>query len=345
MSGRALALALVAAVVLLGRGSAAAFTDALTVGGNTVTVDSVRAHVAIAPGAVANGSVDDLTVSLGFVEAPRAFTQAFTVTNTTGATETVSLSLAGVPQVESAVFAVSGAAAATLAPGASSAVTLTTSAATAGRGAGTLRLTVAGLPWLYRNYALTVDAAPVAPAALTATARAAGRIALSWPASPTANVAGYDVFRSTDGGPFAKLNASPLPALAYEDAATVDGRTYAYAVRAVSSGSPAFSSLPSPEAQATADATAPPAPTAAYVDSRDAPDEIAGTAEAGATVRAVQTAPAASGPYAAAASAAGTYRVAVAAAARNTAVTYTVTARDAAGNTSAPTTLDAVARR
>lgn len=341
---------LVAAVALAGvgllvRGSAAAFTAAVSVGGNSFTVDSVRAHVSVAPGALATGGVDDLAIALGFVSSPRSFPAAFTVTNVGAAAETLALSLSGVPQVDSAVFAASGTGSVTLAPGASSDVTLTTSPTVAGAGRGTLRLTVGSLPWLYRDYALSVDAAPVAPAALTAAARAAGVVSLSWPASATTNVAGYDVYRSTGGGAFAKLNAAPLAGVAYDDSATVDGGTYAYVVRAVSAGSPAFSSDPSTQAQATADATPPSAPTASYVDNKNAPDQITGSTESGATVVASQTAPSASGPYTATASATGSYLVTVAAASRRTTVTYSVTARDAAGNTSSAVTLTAVANR
>jgi hypothetical protein len=140
-------------------------------------------------------------------------------------------------------------------------VSVTTSPLVAGRGVGTLRLALAGVSWLYRDYSFRLDEAPEAPGAPAATQRPAGRIDLSWTASTTVtNLAGYDLYRSNGSG-FTKLNASPLTATAYSDTATVDGTPYTYQVRAVSSGTPVFDSLDSPSVSATADATAPGQPT------------------------------------------------------------------------------------
>jgi hypothetical protein len=424
--------------------SAAAFTASTTVSANAFGVDHLGNYFSVVPGAdgVAAGDVDTLSVTLGLVASARTFTDVLTVTNVSGTPQTASLALAGVPQVAAASFGASGTATVTLAPGASTSVTITTSATTAGRGAGTLELRLGGSRWLYRTYSLSLDQAPAAPASLTAIARAAGRVALAWGASATTNLTGYDVYRAAGAGALTKL--ATVAGLGYDDTATVDGTAYRYAVRAVSSGVPSFESLATPEAAATADATAPAQPTvtapayanvanaAAFqvtvtlpggslstdtlevrffngassvtttaaatqgagtaivsvdtssvldgpatvrVTSTDAAgnvsgaanrdvtkdtvapaaptrtysdvwtaDQITGTAEAGATIRATQTAPRASGPYTATASGTGAYTVTVAVA-KGVTVGYTLTATDAAGNVGPAATLSFATNR
>lgn len=450
------AIAACAALLVAGgttRMSAAAFTADVVAGGNVLTADRLANHFSVAPGPHAAGDVDTLAVDLGLVASPGTEPAAFTVTNVTGQSRTATLELLGPGQVESATFASSGTASVVLDPGASSSVSLTTSPTVAGHGTGTLRLRLGGTSWLYRDYALVLDAAPSAPGSLTATAKPAGRVELSWAASvTTGNLAGYHVYRSSGAG-WSRLTATPLGGTTYSDDATADGIQYDYAVRAVSAGAPVLESLDSPHATARADATAPVlpsavllangggqgggwingansssvsvsvtlpgssvatdlvtvalsngaqavsktvpapggggvvtvagidvstladgtvaiaatvadaagnvsapktatapkdtvapgAPTAAYVDERNVPDEITGTAEANASIAAVQTVPVASGPYTATAGGSGAYAVAVAdtkgSPGKSVTVTYLVTARDAAGNTSAATSL------
>jgi hypothetical protein len=184
------------------------------------------------------------------------------VTNVSGQTQTATLALQGPPQVSALLFAASGTASVSLGPGASSAVSVTTSSSTAGRGSGTIRLSLGGSTWLYREYSLSLDAAPSTPASLSATAISGGRIALSWaPSATTANLAGYDLWRSS-GEPWAKVNGSLLTGTSYTDAATANGTTYSYKVRAVSSDAVALESVDSMIAIASADATPPTLPSA-----------------------------------------------------------------------------------
>jgi len=85
-------------------------------------------------------------------------------------------------------------------------------------------------------------------------------------------------------------------------------------------------------AQVTKDTVAPAAPTAYYIDGpNNLPDGIVGLAEPGATVSAVRTSPAPSGPYTAVANASGQFGMIVAAT-KTGPVSYSVTATDAAGN-------------
>jgi hypothetical protein len=225
---------------------------------------AVSAGSAVQPGtstAVAAGNVDSLSIDFGTVPSARTFTSVFQITNVSGASRTATLTLSNVSQISSAVFAASGSGSVTLAAGGSTTLTVTTSSTVAGRGTGSLRLGLAGTSWLYRDYSVHIDEAPEAPTALAAVQKPAGRIDLSWTASTTVtNLGGYDVYRSS-GAAFTKLNASPLAGLTYSDTATVDATAYTYKLTAVSSGAPILTGVFSSTVAATADATAPGAPT------------------------------------------------------------------------------------
>jgi Bacterial Ig domain len=242
--------------------SAAAFTSNLTITGNGVTVDRLSNHFEVTPGPLASGDVDSLDVDLGLVASPGSITGVFTVKNVSAQTRTATLSLQSPAQVASVVFEASGTASVTLAPGASSSVAVTTSPNVAGRGTGTFRLALSGSTWLYRDYTLALDAAPAAPGSLNAAAQAGGKVALAWaPSATTTNLAGYDVYRSA-GGPYTKLNGSPIPGTTFTDTTAAEGTAYTFKVRAVSSGAVALVSTDSPLASATPDATAPILPSA-----------------------------------------------------------------------------------
>jgi large repetitive protein len=247
--------------------SSAAFTGSLAAPSNGITADALHNYFSVSPGtdvqpgtstAVASGNVDGLSIDLGTVPSARTFSNVFRITNVSSATRTATLNLSSVPQVASAVFASSGSTSVTLAASASTTLSVTTSTTVAGRGTGTLRLGLSGTSWLYRDYSFHVDEAPEAPGAPTGAQRPAGRIDLSWGASTTTtNLAGYDVYRSSGGGAYTKLTATPQLALTYSDTATVDGTAYTYKINAVSSGTPVLSSLDSTTVTVTADATAP----------------------------------------------------------------------------------------
>jgi hypothetical protein len=255
--------AALAAVLVLGavtRGTWALFTASpASSSGNTFAVDSLGSHFQVTPGSavqpgtstpIASGNVDTLALAVGTVPSARTITSVFTVKNIGSSSATATLSLSSVAQISSAVFASSGTSSATLAAGASTTVSLTTSSTTAGHGAGALRLTLSGSSWMYRDYSTTIDEAPEAPASLTATAHA-GKISLSWGASTTTtNLAGYNVYRST-GGSYTQLNGSAVSGTTYDDTTGVNGTTYTYKVRAVSTGA-ALESLDSPTSSAKA---------------------------------------------------------------------------------------------
>jgi fibronectin type 3 domain-containing protein len=56
---------------------------------------------------------------------------------------------------------------------------------------------------------------------------------LSWNASTSNNVAGYNVYRSPDGSNWNKINLSLVGSTLYDDSTVVNGDTYSYAVTAV----------------------------------------------------------------------------------------------------------------
>ena len=75
-------------------------------------------------------------------------------------------------------------------------------------------------------------------------------VGLSWTASITPSVAGYNVYRgTTSGGPYSKLNTSLVAATNYSDTAVTAGQTYYYVTTSVDSSND--ESVPSNEAQAT----------------------------------------------------------------------------------------------
>ena len=54
-------------------------------------------------------------------------------------------------------------------------------------------------------------------------------VSLSWTASVTTNIRGYNVYRAAvSGGSYSKLNASPITSTSYLDAGVTSGRTYYY---------------------------------------------------------------------------------------------------------------------
>jgi len=61
-------------------------------------------------------------------------------------------------------------------------------------------------------------------------------VALSWNASTSSGVTGYNAYRSpTAGGPYTKLNSSPIPSTSYADQTVQGGYMYYYVTTAVNS--------------------------------------------------------------------------------------------------------------
>ena len=78
---------------------------------------------------------------------------------------------------------------------------------------------------------------------------AAASIDLSWQPSEEADLLGYNVYRSVDGGAPARVTEKPIPDAAYRDLQVTPGHRYAYRVTAVDTHG--NESLPSAEARET----------------------------------------------------------------------------------------------
>jgi fibronectin type 3 domain-containing protein len=65
---------------------------------------------------------------------------------------------------------------------------------------------------------------------LTVTAQ----VVLTWTASQSPGIAGYNIYRSTtSGGPYTRINSILDPTITYNDTAVQDGITYYYVTTAV----------------------------------------------------------------------------------------------------------------
>lgn len=63
-------------------------------------------------------------------------------------------------------------------------------------------------------------------------------VSLSWTASSSQGVTGYNIYRgTTSGGPYTKLNSSPVVGTSYTDRTVQAGQTYYYVATAVDSSS------------------------------------------------------------------------------------------------------------
>lgn len=112
---------------------------------------------------------------------------------------------------------------------------------------------------------------PAAPTGLVATAGNA-RVALAWNSSPEADLAGYAVFRSTDGVNFLEITTALLTTAAYSDTGLVNGFTYSYVVIAEdTSGNASTAST-----VASATPVAPPAAQTLFADGFESGNLTAG---------------------------------------------------------------------
>jgi len=80
-------------------------------------------------------------------------------------------------------------------------------------------------------------------------------VSLSWVASTSSNLKGYNVYRGTvSGGPYTKVNSTVVTTLTYSDSSVQAGQTYYYVVTAVDNSNnesaystpPCLASIPTP---------------------------------------------------------------------------------------------------
>ena len=204
---------------------------------------------------IAQVGAEGLSLDFGLVPEAREFVGVLRVTNVSEAEQDARFTLQGLGQVNWVHFDSSSGSGVTFAPGESTLLNVETSSLVAGYGAGALRLELQAGSGLHEDYATTIAQAPEAPGTLTGVARAGGVIGLTWAASgTTTNVFGYDVYRAIGDGAYTKLNIVPITGTAYDDTSTVDGTSYRYVVRTLSTGAPPLASVDSPIEDVAADA-------------------------------------------------------------------------------------------
>ena len=105
---------------------------------------------------------------------------------------------------------------------------------------------------------ITVDADTTPPAAPTNLMATAGNnsVTLTWDDNAEADLAGYNVYRSTNSGSYGGALATDVESSTYIDSTAVNGTTYYYVVTAVDGSSNSNESAQSSEVSATPDASA-----------------------------------------------------------------------------------------
>jgi hypothetical protein len=82
---------------------------------------------------------------------------------------------------------------------------------------------------------VTINGADATGIDFSATLQASHSVSLSWQNS-TSIVIGYNIYRGTsNGGPYIKINSSPITTLSYTDSSVTSGDTYYYVSTAVDS--------------------------------------------------------------------------------------------------------------
>jgi hypothetical protein len=103
----------------------------------------------------------------------------------------------------------------------------------------TKSLTLAGTPTTAATYSFTVKVTGcgggTSEVAYTVVIQSSSNhvVDLSWKASTSNDVAGYNVYRGPDGVSWTKINVSLVPAILYSDSTVANGTTYYYAATAV----------------------------------------------------------------------------------------------------------------
>jgi hypothetical protein len=183
---------------------------------NSPTVVSLSGSGASQPGTL---SASPVSVSFGSVVVGNSATQNVTVT---AGTNSVLISQA----TASAGFSLSGLTLpTTLATGQSVTFQVKFAPTTTGSATGSLSVT-----------SNASNSPTVVSLSGTGTAAISHSTALTWVASSSTNVAGYNVYRGTQtGGPYTKVNATAVVGTTYTDSNVTAGTTYFYVVNAVDS--------------------------------------------------------------------------------------------------------------
>jgi hypothetical protein len=132
-----------------------------------------------------------------------------------------SVTLSGVTIIGTGI-ATSGVTGTTIAPGQTTTLNVTFAPKTAGTISGSVKVTSNAI-----NSPATITVGGDGIAATTHS------VELSWAASASAGILGYNVYRASEAGTYSKLDSSLVPGLKYTDATVAAGTTYMYVVTAV----------------------------------------------------------------------------------------------------------------
>ena len=228
------------------------------IGGGSVPANTPKAGDLVGAPPAAT-PLDTLVVDFGFVTGTSdPLSKTFVLRNTAVAPVNISLTVAGAPGVQAAFP--DNSSHARLRVNHETSVTVTSNPMHAGSlNGGQVVISVSGVA-----KPLTVPLhgaqAPLPPGAVTATPEADGAVRVTWAASPSTGVAGYQVDRRVSGGPWQPLDAS-APAGGIVDQTAPNGQAVDYRVSAITAGvEPTLLSASSAPGSTVPDATAPDVP-------------------------------------------------------------------------------------
>jgi hypothetical protein len=216
-------------------------------GGATVTLSGAATAMATADGAgrytfsgLSNGTYAVTPSHTGYTFNPSIQAATVSGANVTGINFTATVQVGQTFSISGTISPTTGGSGAAVAlSGASVAATTTDGAGIytfsgLSNGTYTVTPTNAGFAFTPASQSVTIINANVAGVNFTASVPVTHTVALSWVASNTATVTGYNVYRSTVSGTgYAKVNSSPLSVLIYTDAAVMNATTYYYVTTAV----------------------------------------------------------------------------------------------------------------
>lgn len=237
--------------------TSATFVDSAASGTNVSATDGLGRYFSIVPGTavrpgtstpVANGSGVTIAIDVGRVPDSRTIADVLRITNNTGVARTFDLATLGtLTPIVGFEFSDSSTSK-SIAPAATWQVQIRTDAAAAGAFSGQARYELSGDSFLRYDRPLDAAQAPHPPTGLAIAAPdGSAHAVLSWTASASTGVSGYNVYRATAAaGPYAKVNATPVAGTGYDDTSVTLGGNYWYRVRAVAGGvTPEFDGLES----------------------------------------------------------------------------------------------------
>ncbi len=221
--------------------------------GATVTLSGAAAATTTADGAgnytftgLANGTYAVTPSRTGYTFSPSTQAAAVSGANVPGINFTATAQVGQTFSISGTINPTTGGSGATVTLSGAAAATTTADGAAnyafSGLSNGTFTVTPTntGFTFTPASQNVIVNSANVPGVNFTASAQVTHSVALTWIASTTSTVTGYNVYRSTVSGTgYAKINSSPVlaPLASYTDTAVQNGTTYFYVTTAVDASS------------------------------------------------------------------------------------------------------------